>query len=207
VQALVHCALVTPTVVDGRAARKAATRAAIADALLDLITEGNLRPTAREIAARAGISLRSVYHHFDDLEDLFCVAARRQFDRIAPLLGPAIEDGDLYERAGDVLRRRAELFERLGAIRRATELQAPFSPTLQRLVVNAQTRGREELERVFAPELAACSPEVRARLVAAIDALTAGATWDLLRERHNLSAEDARRTMTEAVIALLERAG
>ncbi len=143
----------TPTEIDGRAARKAATRAAIADALLDLVVAGNLRPTAREIAARAGVSLRSVYHHFDDLEDLFCVAARRQLDRISPLLGRAATQGTLAERAADLVRRRAVLYERFGPIRRATELQAPFSPTLQRLASNAQERGRAELARVFAIEL------------------------------------------------------
>ena len=48
----------TAPVVDGRAARKAATRDAIADALLDLLSEGNLRPTAREIAGRSPDAVR-----------------------------------------------------------------------------------------------------------------------------------------------------
>jgi AcrR family transcriptional regulator len=192
------------TVVDGRAARKAATRAAIADALLDLVSEGQLRPTAREIAARAGISLRSVYHHFDDLEDLFCVAARREFDRIGPTLGPAVEEGSVRQRAAALVRRRAQLYEQLGAVRHATELQAPFSPTLQRLIANAHARGREELERVFAPELGALDESTRTRVVAAIDALTTGGAWDLHRTQHSLDPEDAERSMTDAVIAVLE---
>jgi AcrR family transcriptional regulator len=195
------------TVVDGRAARKAATRDAIADALLDLVREGQLRPTAREIAARAGISLRSVYHHFDDLEDLFCVAARRQFDRIAPMLTPAAEDGTLQERVAGVVRRRAQLYEQLGAIRHATELQEPFSPTLQRLAANAQTRGREELERVFASELSALDESARARMIATIDALTTGNAWDLFRVRHALPSADAERAMAGAVTAVLEARG
>lgn len=192
-------------VVDGRAARKAATRAAIADALLDLVAEGQLRPTAREIATRAGISLRSVYHHFDDLEDLFCVAARRQFDRIAPMLAPAAETGTLHERVAGVVRRRVELYQQLGAIRHATELQAPFSPTLQRLAANAHARGREELEKVFASELVTLDRATGARVLAAIDAMTTGNAWDLLRTQHGLTASDSERAMTDAVIAVLEK--
>ncbi len=191
--------------IDGRAARKAATRDAIADALLDLVTAGNLRPTAREIAGRAGISLRSVYVHFDDLEDLFYVASRRQFDRVAPLLVPADDDGPLRARADAVVRRRAQLFEEFGPIRHTTEIQAPFSPTLQRLVNNAHAQGRRELERVFAHELDAMPEAERTRALAAIDALTTGATWDLLRDQHALPSRDAQRTIADALAAQLEQ--
>ncbi len=191
-------------VADGRAARKAATRDAIADALLDLVTEGSLRPTAKEIAARAGISLRSVYVHFDDLEDLFCVAARRQFDRVAPTRAAADHEGPLRARVETLVRRRAQLYEDFGPIRRATELQAPFSPTLRRLVHNAHAQGRKELARVFACELEPLPAADRRRMLGAIDALTTGATWDLLREHHSLSSRDAQRTMADAVVAQLE---
>lgn len=190
--------------VNGRSARKAATRDAIADALLDLVTEGSLRPTAKEIAARAGVSLRSVYVHFDDLEDLFCVAARRQFDRVAPARAPADDVGPLRTRAEAVVRRRARLFEDFGPIRRATELQAPFSPTLRRLVHNAHAQGRKELARVFAPELEVLPPAERHRALAVIDAIATGATWDLLREHHTLSPRDAQRTLADALVAQLE---
>ena len=44
--------------------------------------------SAKAIAERAEVSVRSVYVHFDDLEDLFCVAAKRHFARIAPMLAP-----------------------------------------------------------------------------------------------------------------------
>ncbi len=194
----------TSASVDSRAARKAATRSAIADALLDLLAGGRLRPTAREIASQAGISLRSVYVHFDDLEDLFCVAARRQFDRVGPLLAPVADTGPLRARAESVVHRRAQLFAQFGAIRHATELQAPFSPTLQRLVDNAHARSRQELEQVFGTELAALDPATRARTVATIDTLSTGSSWDLMRERHGLSAEEAERTMVDAIVACLE---
>src|ERR1044072_5768679 len=65
---------------DGRSARAARTRDAVVEALLSLLDEGNLRPTARQVAERAGVSLRSVYVHFDDLEDLFTAAAHRFFE-------------------------------------------------------------------------------------------------------------------------------
>jgi AcrR family transcriptional regulator len=191
--------------VDGRAARKAATRDAIADALLDLLKAGNLRPTAREIAARAGISLRSVYVHFDDLEDLFCVAAARQFDRVAPLLEPVAADGPLRDRAEGVVRHRLDLYSEFGAVLRATELQAPFSPTLQRLLSGGRVAARRELERVFGPELGELTPSARQGTLAVIDALTSSATCERLAEHDGLARADLERALVSALIAVMER--
>jgi AcrR family transcriptional regulator len=40
-------------------------------------------PSAARIAARAGVSLRSVFQHFNDVESLFAAAASRQAERLA----------------------------------------------------------------------------------------------------------------------------
>ena len=88
---------VTQTV-DGRTARSARTREAVVTAVLELVRAGNPRPTAKEIAARAGISLRSVYVHFDDLDDLFAAAGARQAEEVAHLLY-AVDAGSAARRA------------------------------------------------------------------------------------------------------------
>src|SRR5271163_2254507 len=73
---------------DGRLARSARTRHAVVDALLDLLGEGDLRPTAARIAERAGVSLRLVFHHFDDLDAIYAELADRQAERVKPLTMP-----------------------------------------------------------------------------------------------------------------------
>src|SRR5438045_8961086 len=83
---------------DGRSARSQRTREAVVDALLGLIRDGDPRPTAREIAERANISLRSVYVHFDDLEDLFLAAAQRQMAIVASMIVPIAADVPLADR-------------------------------------------------------------------------------------------------------------
>ncbi len=57
--------------VDGRTARSMRTKAAIVDACLALVDSGDLRPTAPRVAERAGVSVRSVFQHFADLDALF----------------------------------------------------------------------------------------------------------------------------------------
>jgi TetR/AcrR family transcriptional regulator of autoinduction and epiphytic fitness len=206
----VHCALVTTAAsasaraTDGRTARSAKTRDAIADALLDLLTEGNLRPTAREIATQAGVSLRSVYVHFDDLEDLYCVAAARHFERVAPMLEPVQSSGSMRDRVTALVDRRVRLYDKIGAVGRATERQAPFSPTLSRIVRQAYARSRRELERAFAIELEARAPEERARVLAIVDVLVHPRTWETIRDVHGFELDAAKRVIADAIVDQLD---
>ena len=191
---------------DGRTARKTVTRDAIADALLDLLSEGHLRPTAREIAQRAGLSVRSVYVHFDDLDDLYCVSAGRAYARVAPLLEPASDTGSLRERADALVRRRVQLFARIGGITRATQRQAPFSPTLTRILRDAHNRSRREIEHVFARELDDLPARRREHVVGIISVLTRSQALDLLREAHKFTDEDVTESIVDAIVAVLEAA-
>jgi TetR/AcrR family transcriptional regulator of autoinduction and epiphytic fitness len=189
----------TPAV-DGRAARSAKTRDAIADALLDLLADGRPRPTAREIAEQAAVSVRSVYVHFDDLEDLFCVAAKRHFARVAPILAPAPATGTLAERADALVRQRIRLYAQAGAIARATRLHAAFSPTLARILRDAQARSRADLERVFAKELHDLGAAQRTSTVAVLDVLTGADAWETLRERYDLTGETALQCVIDSIV-------
>ena len=191
---------------DGRRERSAKTRAAIADALLDLLGDGHLRPTAKEIAERAGVSVRTVYVHFDDLEDLFCVAVRQQYARVAPLLEPVTLDGSLHTRVVALVERRIRLYARIGAVGLATRLQAPFSPMLARVVRDAHARSRAELERVFAPELDALTAAHRATTLAVLDVLTGPETWQTLRNTDDLARDDAAAAVVAAILAQLAAA-
>jgi AcrR family transcriptional regulator len=55
---------------DGRAVRSARSHRAIVDAMRALHADGDLHPTARRIAERAGVSLRTVWQQFADMEAL-----------------------------------------------------------------------------------------------------------------------------------------
>jgi TetR/AcrR family transcriptional regulator of autoinduction and epiphytic fitness len=194
----------SPVATDGRTARSAKTRDAIADALLDLLADGELRPTAREIAARADVSLRSVYVHFDDLEDLFCVAARRHYARIAPMLAPTPATGRLDERAHALVLQRVRLYARTAGIGRATRLHAVTSPTLARILRDTHTLARTDLERVFATELQGRTTAQREHLVAMLDVLTGPDAWDILRERHDLAPDAAMQCVVDSIVLQLE---
>jgi AcrR family transcriptional regulator len=193
--------------VDGRAARAAKTRNAIADALLDLLAGGQMRPTAKEIADRAGVSVRSVYVHFDDLEGLYCVAATRYVARMAPVLAPVPATGSVEERAYALVRRRVRLYVQSGAIGRATRLHAESSPTLERILRDGRDLSRAELERVFARELEPLTGTERNRVVALLDVLCGPETWDTLHVHHDLSRDTSTRCVADAIVLHLREAG
>jgi TetR/AcrR family transcriptional regulator, regulator of autoinduction and epiphytic fitness len=190
-------------VTDGRSARSQRTREAVVDALLALIRDGDPRPTARQIAERANISLRSVYVHFDDLEDLFLAAAERQMAAVATMIKPVPEDLPLTDRIAAMCTLRATIFEEVGPVRRAAELQAPFSPTLSGLLTRVRTASRDGISSLFAKELDRLPPEVRKLRLGALDAAVSAETWELLRGIHGMSCADASAAMIESATVLL----
>jgi TetR/AcrR family transcriptional regulator of autoinduction and epiphytic fitness len=191
------------TVADGRATRAERTRMAVVDALLSLNEQGNLRPTAREIAAEAGVSLRSIYVHFDDVEALFIAAAIRHGERLQSLSRPLVTEGPLEARTDALLAHRRTIYEAGAGVRRAALLQEPFSPALRRALEVGRASGRAEVDQVFAPEISAAGEHGHG-LRQALALVTGATTWDVLRRYQGMSAAGAEAQMRTMVFALLE---
>jgi AcrR family transcriptional regulator len=189
---------------DGRRARALRAREAIVDALLDLMQEGQVRPTAAQIAARAGVALRTVFQHFRDLEALFAAAADRQTARLLALAAEVPATGPLSERLAAFVRTRTQLLEALAPVRRGAVLVEPFSREIARRLRGARARGRAEVARVFAAELRACPPAERRARLAALAAVGEWPLWESLRRHEGLSVAQARRVLARLLRALLE---
>ena len=179
------------------------TRNAVVDGLLDLNRSGNLRPTAKEIAERAGVSLRSVYVHFDDLEDLFLAAAKRHVELVSGMLVEVPDTGPLRSRAETLVRMRSRIWEDVGNVLKAASLQEPFSPTLARWLELGRMVSRADVERVFAKELDAVPDDVRAARLAVVDTLASTGAWQHLRRSSDLGVPAARKATVDAIISVL----
>jgi AcrR family transcriptional regulator len=196
--------LVATDEMDGRIARGARARTAIVDALLVLIQAGELRPSAARIAERAGVSLRSVFQHFKDVESLFAAMADRQRERLAPLVGSVSGDGPLEKRLDAFVAARVRLLEAIAPVRRAAVLMEPFSRELGKRLGAFRRQKAEEVRRVFATELADRPPAGRRRLLAALVAASSWSTWQALRDHQGLSRAQARRVLHHMLETLLE---
>ena len=169
--------------------------------MLSLAGTGNARPTAREIADAAGISVRSVYVHFDDLDDLFRAAADRHLAHMAELLVPVDAALALPDRIAASVEQRVAIHERFGAVRRAAEQWAPQSAALADLLRQGRAVSRNDIERLFGAELKGRGDEDIT--LSAITTLMSAAAWDSLREQ-GLSVTAAREVVAHAVQRLLE---
>jgi TetR/AcrR family transcriptional regulator of autoinduction and epiphytic fitness len=189
--------------VDGRTARAQRTREAIVEACVALINGGDVRPTAPRIAERAGVSVRSVFQHFDDLETLFAMVAERAVREVVDLLHPIPPDLPFAERLARLVAQRAELLEAITPIRRAAAVHGVGSPAIQGRVQSGHEFFRAEVEQVFGPELAAAVPARRERLLDMVDLAATWSSWDVLRTLDGRSVEEASEVMAEMIAVTL----
>ena len=210
VQEVYSAAMVTrePSTVphtDGRTARGTRTRGAVVEAFLTLIDEGHLRPTAKEVSERAGVSLRSVFQHFADLESLFAAAAHLQIERLQPYFTRIPAGGDFDERLERFVESRGAVSERITPVRRAALLHEHFSDEVSRRLRWVRELFRDEADQVFRVEISGLAAEERAEVVAALNVCTAWTAWETMRAHSDLSEEDAKRVMARTIRALLHK--
>jgi AcrR family transcriptional regulator len=177
------------TTVDGRVARGERNREAIADALLACYDDGILRPSIPEVAARAGVSVRSVHNHFTDVEALRADVACRQWERAAPLAGPVTRD--------ELVAARATLYEAITPVRRAALLSVHESPTIARRLASFEAILRRQLEHAF--------PELPPDTLDALEVVTSWDAWNRLRVGQGCSVAKSERIITDLVHAITER--
>lgn len=188
---------------DGRAARSRRTRAAVVDALLALQEAGNLTPTGQEVAARAGVALRTVFGHFSDMETLWAEAGQRELVRLqqlADVIAPALP---LEDRIARFAASRARVLERLLPVMRAARLREPTSPALMANRALFISVGDQEVREVFATELAGLPDDAARRLLDTVYLAAAGPTWEVLRHDRGLDREQAEQVVRQTLTALL----
>jgi AcrR family transcriptional regulator len=141
--------------VDGRRLRRQQNREAVIDALLASFRDGVYQPSSSEIAQRAGLSPRSLFRYFDDIDDLHRAATTRELRRARPLLEIGVgreAPTDAKIRALAVARVR--LFEQTVPSATAARIAAHRYPVLAAELANRRSFLRAQIAELFAPELA-----------------------------------------------------
>lgn len=189
---------------DGRTARAQRTLRIISEAHIGLINDGELRPSAKQIAARAGVSVRALWDHFKDMEALMANTAARQLAEQDEALEPVPVVLPLAERVAAYSSQRASILEAVAPLARAADLQRPFSAALQQNLQENLKRIRDDVERLFEAELGGLDPAHRTRMVLSICAAADWANWKLLRDSFGQSSDEARAVVENTLAALLD---
>ncbi|MDV2478438.1 TetR/AcrR family transcriptional regulator [Rhodococcus zopfii] len=188
---------------DGRVARAERTRRAVVEAHISLISAGELTPTGAQIADRAGVSLRSLWGNFNDLETLFAATGAEVMRRQDTMIASIDADLPLDERLEEYCRQRARILEFIAPFARSSEIRAPFSRELQRNRVRYLHGVRSEIEALFAGELTGLDVADRREVLQALGITVTWPTWVSLRDVMRLSIPEATAVMTRMVAALL----
>jgi AcrR family transcriptional regulator len=190
--------------VDGRRAWRDRNLGAVVDALLDLFSEGNLRPGADEIAARSGVSRRSVFRYFDDLDSLDRVALERQAERVSHLLDlEGLGEGAVGDRIEALIAQRLRLFEAILPVARVSRLRAPFEPVVADGLARGRRQFRRQVERHFADELESLGRSERNATLGAADVLCSFEAYELLRLGHEQTLKQIGDVMRTGLLSLL----
>jgi AcrR family transcriptional regulator len=190
--------MATPaTHLDGRARRSERSRRAIVEALFALVGEGVPRPTALAVAARAGVGIRTVFRHFEAMDELYAEMGARLRGEAEPLLAEPPVPGGLLERARALARRRAAFFERIAPYKRAADLQRSRSHFLAGRHRALVRELRADL-LAWLPELAAGPPD----LLEAVDQAASFEAWNRLRADQRLGPERTRAALERTLQAL-----
>lgn len=184
---------------DGRVRRGQRSGRAIVEALLGLIGEGVLEPTARQVAERAGVGIRTVFRRFSDMEALFAEMGARMQARAQPLLSGGERRGDVRQRTRALVAQRTSFFEHIAPFKRAANLKRWRSPFLR--------AGHARLVRELRADLIRWVPELRrapATVVDALDLTTSFEAWDRLRTEQGLGRERAQAVVERTALALVD---
>jgi AcrR family transcriptional regulator len=180
-----------PVTTDGRQLRR------------ELYRDGNLQPSSEEIAERSGLSPRSLFRYFDDVEDLVRAAIGRQQGRAIPLIPiDADPDAPFEVKVTALVEQRFRLFEAVGNAAGVLRLRSPFQPLLAAALARNRAFLRWQLRTLLAPELARLGAAADGALAAA-DVVTSFESRHLLLDDQGLTRTQAMAVMVDSLLAIL----
>ena len=190
----------TPTLakVDGRRLRSDRSRQVIVESMLYLIEQGNLTPTAQQVANHAKVGIRSVFRHFEDMEAIFKTADdlwRKGLDENLQTLDAQLP---LAERIQQVAEQQGTSYENNNNILKSTATRRWKSAFLQKNYAIIQTKIRTAILRSL-PEIEQLSNNKKE----AILGILSFEYWDRLRDHQSLSAEASIDLISELLQALI----
>src|SRR6202051_5196073 len=180
---------------DGRKHRSQKSQARIVDAMLELVAQGNLEPSADHIAK---VGRRSVFRHFSDMDTLY----REMTDSIAATMGSIVQQpftaADWRGKVLELVDRRAMGFEKMKPFLLAGQVHRHRSEFLKVSHAQFVVMLRAILLGILSKEAAGNSI-----LVEALDMLLSFESWSRLREDQGLSIAKSKRVLKQAIELLL----
>jgi AcrR family transcriptional regulator len=184
---------------DGRKHRSQKSQMLIVNAMLELVAQGNLEPSADQIAEIAKVGRRSVFRHFNDMDTLY----REMTDSIAATMESIVQQpfqaADWRGQILELVDRRAAGFEKMKPFLLAGLVHRHRSAFLKAAHARFVGLLRDILVAVLPRDIARDTI-----LVEALDMLLGFESWNRLREDQGLGVAKSKRVLKQAIESLLD---
>ena len=181
---------------DGRRRRGEDNRARIVAAMLEIIQEGEVSPSAEQVAERADVGLRTVFRHFTDMDSLYSEMSEEIEREMQAAVDAPFKSADPRERVVELVARRAAVFETIAPFKRASDVLRHRS----RFLEAGSERLVAALRAILVRELPA---GVEPITVETLDLLLSWESWARLRREQGLDPARAREVLETSVRRLL----
>ena len=191
--------------VDGRSLRRERNRQDIVDALLGLIENGETEISAALIASKAGLSERSIFRYFDDVNDLYRSVCDLAFSK--EIEYALIDDagvGSLDTKIENFVNQRVRIYTMNEKIAPAARSFAFKNPIIKNQLVVGRKLLRTQIMKHFAEELSAFDKQQQQAAVAIIDSLTTFESYDMMRSDQKMSVLTIKSILTESIRKALQ---
>ena len=183
---------------DGRKLRSEGSKRKIVSAMLELVREGRMAPTAEEVAKRAQVGLRTVFRRFKDMENLYAEMSIAINEKVASIIEEPTETLAWQENLQQMVTRRIRVYEVIMPYRVAAEA-LKFQSTI--LLNRHMEIVREERRRLL---VLLPGPLLNDRpLIEGLEAALSFDMWNQLRNDQRLSADAAGAVVMRIVDSLL----
>jgi AcrR family transcriptional regulator len=183
---------------DGRRRRSQKSREKIVAAMLTLVRSGNVHLSAAPVAEEAGVSLRTVFRHFEDMDSLYREMTPFIEAEILPILAKPYEASGWQDRLFELLDRRADIYERIMPIRVSASIRRFRSPYLMEDHERFLKLERTGLEAILPDFILADRT-----LFPVLEMVTSFQAWRRLRQEQGLSEKEAAASLRLAVTRLV----
>ena len=185
---------------DGRRARSRSSRSKIVEAMLHLVGNGDVAHSAARVADIAGVGLRTVFRHFDDMDALYREMSAVIEERVLPIIAQPLTGSNWKAKMSEIADRRAIVFE--------TILPYRISANLKRFQSSYLMQDYQRLLKAEADGIEVLLPEsVKKDTVGmrGLNVILSFQTWRLLRHDQGLTNDDARHVIKRLLTDALQR--
>jgi AcrR family transcriptional regulator len=183
---------------DGRRQRSEASREKIIRAMIELLSDGDVTPSAEAVAERAGVGLRTVFRQFENMDSLYQQINALVSAEIRPMWGRPFVSSDWRSKVFEVIERRIGIFERIMPLKIAADVHRHRSTFLA-----AQTGDLVREQRAALGAVLADAKSADPLLLESLDLLLSFDTWRRLRKDQKLTRPRARAVLEHMAASLI----